>query len=143
MSAALLDSPRRNLRELPEGAHHHHAPHAPKTGLAALSLPGNNITGWRRALNSGQGYVSCGWIFDCEAVFDTVRLLEWARLAPVERVKGVLRIAEGALMVNRQGDDLFIETRQAPPPDSRIELINPSAAEWNELQTSLLRARLN
>ncbi|TCL07281.1 CobW family GTP-binding protein [Sodalis ligni] len=140
ISLALLDSPRRNLRELPGGTHHHAVP-AAKTGLAALSLPAS--AGWRRALNRGQGYESCGWIFDGETVFDTVRLLEWARLAPVERVKGVMRIAEGALMVNRQGDSLFIETRPAPPPDSRIELINPAPAEWNILQSNLLRARLN
>ncbi len=139
ISPTLLDSPRRNLRSLPEEVHHH-APHVEKTGLAALSLP--NRTGWRRALNNGQGYESCGWIFDGETIFDTVRLLEWARLAPVERVKGVLRIAEGALMVNRQGDDLFIETRSAPPPDSRIELINPAPVDWNTLQSSLLKARL-
>ncbi|XBS68566.1 GTP-binding protein [Acerihabitans sp. KWT182] len=140
VSPALLDTPRRNVRELPAGTHHH-GQRIAGTGLAALSLPGN--TGWRRALNQGQDYASCGWIFDQDTVFDTVRLLEWARLAPVERVKGVLRIAEGALSINRQGQDLSIETRQTPPPDSRIELINPSAADWNVLQTSLLRARLN
>ncbi len=140
VSPALLDSPRLNRRELPDGAHHH-GPGAVKTGLAALRLPAN--TGWRRVLNNGQGYASCGWIFDGETVFDTVPLLEWARSAPVERVKGVMRIAEGALMVNRQGEELSIETRPSAPPDSRIELINPSRVEWNNLQSSLLRIRLN
>ncbi|WP_413723284.1 CobW family GTP-binding protein [Sodalis sp. RH24] len=137
---SLLDLPRLNARELPDGAHHH-APPAPKAGLAALRLPGN--TGWRRALNQGQGYQSCGWIFDGATTFDTIGLLEWARLAPVERVKAVVRIPEGTLQVNRQGQDLRIETLPAPPPDSRIELINPAPADWNALQTALLKIRLN
>lgn len=137
---ALLDLPRLNARELPDGARHHgHA--APRAGLAALRLPDN--TGWRRALNQGQGYHACGWIFDGATAFDTVGLLEWARLAPVERVKAVARIPEGTLQINRQGQDLRIETVAAAPPDSRIELINPAPADWNALQFSLLNLRLN
>lgn len=139
ISPALLDSPRLNERLLPDGKHHHHRDSG-ATGLAALRLPGNS--GWRRALNSGQGYEACGWIFSGETLFETISLLEWVRLAPVERVKGVMRIQEGTLIVNRQGDDLHIETRPAPPPDSRIELINPGPAAWNTLQAALLKSRL-
>lgn len=98
---------------------------------------------WRRHLNNGQGYQGCGWIFDAETVFDTIGLLEWARLAPVGRVKGVMRIAEGAVRINRQGEDLHIETLSVAPPDSRIELISANEADWNALQTSLLRLRLS
>ncbi|PLR31732.1 hypothetical protein CYR32_16655 [Chimaeribacter coloradensis] len=132
--------PRENQRDLPDGAHHHAAAAAPR-GLAALSLPGNQR--WRRALNQGQGYSSCGWIFDDETVFDTIPLLEWVRLAPVERVKGVLRIAEGTLRINRQGQDLQIETQQVAPADSRIEVINPGETDWNALQRALLKIRLD
>ncbi|PLR45662.1 CobW family GTP-binding protein [Chimaeribacter arupi] len=134
-----LTRPRENQRELPDGAHHH-APAAAPRGLAALSLPGNQR--WRRALNQGQGYTSCGWIFDDETIFDTIGLLEWVRLAPVERVKGVLRIPEGTLRVNRQGHDLKIETQQGAPVDSRIEVINPGETDWNALQHDLLTIRL-
>lgn len=45
---ALLDKPRLSLRELPASAHHAHS-HATRSGLAALSLPGNQR--WRRSLN--------------------------------------------------------------------------------------------
>ncbi|MBQ4797351.1 hypothetical protein F9U41_25395, partial [Pectobacterium versatile] len=62
--------------------------------------------------------------------------------APVSRVKGVMRIPEGTLVVNRQGFDLRIETQSASPPDSRIEIINDSEAEWNTLQKQLLNSRL-
>ncbi|KJF80431.1 hypothetical protein UA44_09205, partial [Klebsiella aerogenes] len=50
-------------------------------------------------------------IFDADTQFDTVGLLEWARLAPVGRVKGVMRIAEGLVRINRQGLDLHIEPK--------------------------------
>ena len=137
---ALLDTPRGPARELPQ-AQHHHAPAAPVSGLAALKLEGQ--ARWRRAMNQGQGYYACGWIFDQETVFDTIGLLEWARLAPVDRVKGVLRIAEGVVSINRQGMDLQIETRQSMPPDSRIEMIHSSQADWNSLQSALLKLRLS
>lgn len=138
VDAALLALPRQNLRTLPDGAHHHGTPAA--RGLAALSLPGNQR--WRRALSHGQGHSSCGWIFDEETVFDTIPLMEWARLAPVERVKGVLRIAEGTLLLNRQGQDFKIETRPGAPLDSRIEVITQGEADWNALQSALLKLRL-
>ncbi|WJY13479.1 GTP-binding protein [Pectobacteriaceae bacterium CE90] len=133
-----LDLPRENLRALPDAAHHHAAPQ--KQGLAALRLTGNEP--WRRALNQGQGYYACGWIFVQDTVFDTARLLDWIRLSPVDRVKGVMRIAEGTLIVNRQGADLHIETKPVPPMDSRIELIHEAEAPWNHLQAGLLMARL-
>jgi len=107
----LLDEPRRNQRELPDGQHHH--PHQSKQGLAALSLPGHQR--WRRALNEAGGYASCGWIFDGDTLFDTAGFLDWARQAPAERVKAVVRIKEGTLQVNRQGQDLNIETLPGAP----------------------------
>ncbi|HGY2007695.1 TPA: GTP-binding protein [Klebsiella pneumoniae] len=136
----LLDEPRRNTAPLPASAEHAHR-HPPTSGLAALSLAEHQR--WCRHLNNGQGFQGCGWIFDAETVFDTIGLLEWARLAPVGRVKGVMRIAEGAVRINRQGEDLHIETLSVAPPDSRIELISANEADWNALQTSLLRLRLS
>ena len=137
IDAALLDQPRSNQQALPSPLHHHHG--AP-SALASLRL--NEHSRWRRALNQGQGYYAAGWIFDSDTVFDTLGLLEWARLAPASRVKGVLRIAEGLVSINRQGADFHIETRPLPPPDSRIELIHQEQADWNILQTSLLNLRL-
>ncbi|WP_042859598.1 GTP-binding protein [Dickeya sp. NCPPB 3274] len=139
LDTAVLDLPRENHNALPDARHHHHSAVA-KTGLAALKLTGRES--WRRALNQGQGYYACGWIFDGDTQFNTASLLDWVRLAPVSRVKGVMRIPEGTLVVNRQGFDLRIETQSAPPPDSRIEIINESEAEWNTLQKQLLNSRL-
>jgi hypothetical protein len=61
----------------------------------------------------------------------------------VKRVKGVMRIKEGLVSINRQDSDFHIETRQTMPPDSRIELIHDSEADWNLLQQSLLKLRLS
>ena len=139
IDGALLDLPRNGAREVPASAAHQHG-HSMERGLGALSLPGHQR--WRRSLNQGQGYQACGWIFDSETQFDTIGVLEWARLAPVDRVKGVLRIPEGLVRVNRQGNDFHIETQSVAPPDSRIELITSGDADWNALQSSLLKLRL-
>ncbi|QII36958.1 GTP-binding protein [Rouxiella badensis] len=139
ISAELLNQPRRNERELPEGKHHH--AHQSKQGLAALSLPGHQR--WRRALNEAGDYSSCGWIFDGETLFDTAGFLDWARQAPVDRLKAVIRIKEGTLRVNRQGNDLHIDTLSTAPLDNRIELISHGKTDWNALQSILLRIRLS
>lgn len=138
ISVELLDSPHINLQELPDSVHHYHHHN---NGLAALNLPNNQD--WRRAINQGQGYFSCGWIFDSGTCFSTGALLDWVRLAPVERVKGVMRINEGTLVFNRQGLDLKIETQSVEPVDSRVELIHTTEAPWNTLQTELLKARIS
>jgi Putative GTPases (G3E family) len=75
--------------------------------------------------------------------FDTIGILEWARLAPVERVKGIMRTPDGLVRINRQGEDFFIETQNVAPPDSRIELISAVNTDWNALQSSLLKLRLS
>ena len=137
---ALLDLPRLNSAELPASAAHSHH-HANKKGLAALSLPEHQR--WRRSLNSGQGHQACGWIFDADTRFDTIGILEWARLAPVERVKSIMRTPDGLVRINRQGQDFFIETQNVAPPDSRIELISAVNTDWNALQASLLMLRLS
>ncbi len=134
----LLCQPGLADRAVPEAAHHHHS--SRPQGLAALKLEGS--ARWRRALNEGQGYAACGWIFDADTVFDTIPALEWARHAPVDRVKGVLRTADGLVNINRQGEDFFMETRTTTPPDSRIELIHHQSVDWNLLQTALLKIRL-
>lgn len=140
IDAALLDLPRTNRQALPQPAHHH-AHLQRDSGLAALRLDGE--ARWRRALNEGQGYVACGWIFDGATRFDGAALLAWARLAPVERIKGVLRTPDGTLRLNGQGGDVQVETLTADAPDSRIELIHSQPVDWNRLQSQLLRLRLN
>lgn len=140
IDSALLDLPRTNTQALPQPAHHH-AHRQNDSGIAALRLEGQ--TRWRRALNQGQGYVACGWIFDGDTLFDREALLAWAHLVPVERIKGVLRTPDGTLRINGQAGDLHIEALTAVPADSRIELIHSQPVDWNRLQSQLLKVRLN
>lgn len=137
---ALLDKPRGAPRDIPHPAHHSHST-PPGSGIAAMRLDGQSA--WRRALNQGQGYVACGWLFDNETVFDAQPLLEWARLAPVDRVKGFLRIKEGSVSINRQGEDFHYALLDTTPPDSRVEMIHSAPADWNSLQSALLKIRLS
>ena len=135
---ALLSLPRTNRAELPDAQHHH--------GQAKTQAGGAAIAGARPLAASaerGQGFTSCGWIFDADTQFDTVGFMEWVRLAPVERAKGVVRIPEGTLLINRQGQDLNIETRPLAPLDSRIELIHSENTDWNALQSALFKIRLS
>ncbi|KTS25925.1 CobW family GTP-binding protein [Pantoea stewartii] len=137
---ALLDKPRGAPRDIPHPAHHSHST-TPGSGIAAMRLDAQST--WRRARNQGQGYVACGWLFDNETVFDAQPLLEWARLAPVDRVKGSLRIKEGAVSINRQGEDFHYALLDTTPPDSRVEMIHSAPADWNSLQSALLKIRLS
>jgi hypothetical protein len=54
-----------------------------------------------------------------------------------------MRIKEGLVRINRQGDDWHIETQNVAPPDSRIELISDTETDWNALQGALLKLRLD
>ena len=140
IDSTLLDLPRLNLTELPASADHAHS-HPVKQGLAALSLPEHQR--WRRNLKCPSNALTLFTFAAPETVFDTIGILEWARLAPVDRVKGIMRTPDGLVRINRQGDDFFIETQNVAPPDSRIELISAVNADWNALQSSLLRIRLS
>ncbi|RPE00351.1 GTP-binding protein [Candidatus Pantoea deserta] len=137
---ALLDLPRTNTQALPQPAHHH-SHRREENPLAALRLEGQ--TRWRRAVNQGQGYVACGWVFDGDTLFDSEALLAWARLASVERIKGVLRTPAGSIRLNGQNGEVHVEALAAVPPDSRIELIHSQPVDWNRLQSQLLKIRLN
>ncbi|WP_017346937.1 CobW family GTP-binding protein [Pantoea sp. A4] len=135
---SLLDHPRDPATALPDARHHHH--HPDRSGFAALKLDGP--TRWRRAVNQGQGYFSCGWLFDADTEFDGEGVQAWLAELPVERVKGRLRTPQGVLTLNRQGDDVQITLQDESTTDSRIELIHREQMDWNRLQSQLLKLRL-
>ncbi len=136
-AVTLLAEPSHNQTQL--SADSRHQAGQSDSLLSSLSLPPHQT--WRRATNNGAGFHSCGWIFHPDTVFSTAQLLDWVRSIPVDRVKGVMRINEGTLIVNRQGQDLHIETRPIAPSDSRIELISADFSDWNALQLTLLQSR--
>lgn len=95
----------------------------------------------RRSLNQGQGYSACGWLFDGDTLFDSAALLAWAQQAQVDRIKGVMRTAEGTMRINGEAKALHSETSAVSPPDSRIEVIHSQQADWNRLQSALLHVK--
>lgn len=136
----LLDLPCHQHQVADSATHNAARQHAAAKPLSAvMSLQSHER--WRRAENQGQGYYSCGWIFDHDTVFDMTQILEWARTAPVQRAKGMVRIAGGTLRFNRQQHEFEIETADSAPADSRVELIDTERGPWNSLQTALLAAR--
>ncbi len=141
IDGALLDLPRLNQTQLPASAEHSHS-HGAKQGPGCTEPAGTSALASKFEQRSGAPE-ACGWIFDADTVFDTIGILEWARLAPVERVKGIMRTPDGLVRINRQGEDFFIETQNVAPPDSRIELISAVNTDWNALQSSLLKLRLS
>ncbi len=133
---ALLSLPRTNRAELPAAS----SWSGENAGAGGAAMPERRPL----AASAERGRLtSCGWIFDADTQFDTVGFMEWVRLAPVERAKGVVRIPEGTLLINRQGQDLNIETRPLAPLDSRIELIHSENTDWNALQSALFKIRLS
>jgi G3E family GTPase len=89
-------------------------PPSPTTGLAALSLAGHQR--WRRHTSTAAGLSGLRLDLRRRKRSLTPSACSWARLAPVARVKGVMRIAEGAVVrINRQGEDLHIENPQRCP----------------------------
>jgi G3E family GTPase len=88
---------------LPASAEHAHS-HGQKrprraqpAGTSALAPASSTAA---RAIRPAAGFLT-------PIRFDTIGLLEWARLAPVGRVKGVMRIAEGLVRINRQGGSAY------------------------------------
>ncbi len=89
----LLDEPRRNTAPLPASAEHAHR-HPPSSGLAALSPGGTPALAppsqqWPRAIRAAAGSSTRRRFLTPSACSNGLRL------APVGRVKGVMRIAEG------------------------------------------------
>ncbi|MBL25782.1 MAG: cobalamin biosynthesis protein P47K [Rhodospirillaceae bacterium] len=111
--------------------HYHHA-HDPNHELA----PGRPL----RAINQGQGHVSCGWLFAPEEVFDRRRLLGLLTdLEGILRLKGVFRTGRHWMLIDRVGDELSRATI-AYRRDSRIECIaeEENAPDWDALEASLV-----
>ncbi len=77
---------------------------------------------------------ACGWIFSPEDVFDENRLLALLGGFP-GRLKGVFRVAEDRLVVNRAGGRTTVTPTQYQH-DSRVEMFG--LADWLAIEAGLL-----
>jgi G3E family GTPase len=117
-------------------AHHHHSKHHDR---ASYDLPGVLMRGRpQRFANAANGHHACGWIFSADDVFDEDRLLEtlFDRFEVV-RLKGVFRIGDDWMLINRVG----VETRMEPIAyrrDSRLEAIADGPRDWLECERDLI-----
>ncbi len=92
---------------------------------------------WQRFENNGQGFYGCGWIFDLSICFDSSKLEQLFNDDAFSRIKGVFRTDRGCFLLNRSG--LQFEKRLLEQcDDSRIEIIDESYHDWNQLEILLL-----
>lgn len=92
-------------------------------GFAATSFaPQLPECGYLRVDNRGQGFNSCGWLFDADFLFDDAALHRLLSDTKVERIKGVF-ITEEEVVGYNKADDVLTRVPLDDSMDSRIELI--------------------
>ncbi|MGS0680512.1 CobW family GTP-binding protein [Shewanella sp. 125m-7] len=94
--------------------------------------------------NHGDGFYSCGWVFDPSYEFDFDQLLALIKNLQFARVKAVMITEEGIAGFNGVDGELsIVELDDAM--DSRIELLSMSPIESTDIESALLSTsmRLN
>ncbi|CAH0533640.1 Zinc-binding GTPase YeiR [Vibrio stylophorae] len=140
----LLDTPRIQMSRIRShqpahdlNAHHHeHAAQEPQFALAPDQA-------FVRKAHQAQGYVSCGWIFGAEAVFDLAKLRQWFRTLPVERAKGVVNTCEGSMVFNMSDGMLSVSAMSLEGFESRIEVIHSQPCDWDAIECALISAKMD
>ena len=137
---ALLDL-KANDERLPLFPHlHDHSESHPAPDLD-IPKPGQPV----RAVNEGNGYQGCGWVFAPDDIFDQDALTDYLGppgpkgLEKVERLKGVFRIGPEWILIDRARGEISV------PPiayrrDSRLEIILPESegVDWDKIEAELL-----
>lgn len=103
----------------------------PDTGEETLPA-----SGVRATHNQGEGYVSSGWRFAADRVFDYDQLSALLGQLPAERIKGVIHTDQGPFTFNREGETL----NRAPARhqgESRLEIIARDEQALDNLQARL------
>lgn len=142
-----LDLPRRPHKvDFP----HHHAGQSnnrlsPQRELynAAIRLPDGEP--FIRRENAGQGFYSCGWMFQPALRFDFNQLFGWMAGLQLLRAKAVMNTDQGIYMFNAEGGVLSVNPLPLEDDllDSRIELIDSQPLIADQLESVLLTACLD
>lgn len=151
LELAWLDYPR-TARQLEHPQHHTARRNSlnPQRELynAAIQLPEGQD--YLRRENQGQGFYSCGWLFQPAIQFGFNQLFGWMTGLNLVRAKAVMNTDQGVYMFNAEngvlsvkplvlGDDVEAEPELL---DSRIELINEEQMAVDELEAELFGCRL-
>ncbi|NVK41785.1 MAG: GTP-binding protein [Oceanospirillaceae bacterium] len=99
-----------------------------------LPEPGKPV----RRIGQGSDFVSCGWVFHRDDVFDYDRLEVCLNsLDGAVRIKGAFRIGYVWLFYNRALDEASID-KLAWRRDSRLEIISREPRDWDDIERLLL-----
>lgn len=99
-----------------------------------LPEPGRPV----RRTGEGSDFVSCGWVFHRDDVFDYDRLEACLNgLEGAVRIKGAFRIGYVWVFYNRALDDADID-KLAWRRDSRLEIISREPRDWQAIERLLL-----
>ncbi len=111
---------------------------------AAISLPEGQE--FLRRENAGQGFYSCGWMFQPQIRFDFNQVFGWLSGLSLVRAKAVLNTDQGLFMFNAEQGVLSVN--QLPQEieldlaDSRIELIDDQPIDGDSYESVLLGCRI-
>ncbi|MEZ8029676.1 CobW family GTP-binding protein [Enterovibrio norvegicus] len=131
LDPAWLMLPRVN-RDAQFGHHHSHD----DDDMPAFELePGETF---RRKENKGQGYVSCGWIFEPTTVFPFDALYGLFANLNAERVKAVMKTDDGMFAFNVVNQMVTVNPVSLDGVESRVEVIDKNPLPWDELEDILL-----
>ncbi|GIU13352.1 MULTISPECIES: GTP-binding protein [unclassified Shewanella] len=93
--------------------------------------------GLLRKTNQGDGFYSCGWVFDPSYEFDFDKLLGFIKSLHVPRLKAVMITEEGIAGFNCVESELsIVELDDAM--DSRIEILSMSEIDIESVEVALL-----
>lgn len=133
IEASLLDLPSKAYAPAPRDSHHSH-------GTASNLSQQVAEIGFASVENKGEGYVSKGWIFNPQCVFDYERIFHLVHSIEVERIKGVV-ITENGIFGFNKADDVVSMQELDESDDSRIEVIHTDDASFAELDKLLKHAQ--
>ncbi|NGN97238.1 GTP-binding protein [Grimontia sp. S25] len=93
---------------------------------------------YRRKENKGQGYVSCGWVFEPNTVFPFDSLYGLFANLNAERVKAVMNTDDGMFAFNVVNQMVTVSPISLQGVESRVEVIDKEQLPWDELEDILL-----
>lgn len=120
----------RTLSPFVQGHHHHHHHHTERRPLASEQpIP---ESGFIKAVNQGEGYVSVGWRFSPKKLFDLQKVRNFVSNVESARLKAVFITEDGIFSYNKAEDGIW-EMAIDEYTETRIEIISQSdLSEWEE-----------
>ena len=133
---ALLDTQSKSSPQPDKHHHHHHAAVEPIDLQQQVKQHG-----FVSVENQGEGYVSKGWIFSPDTLFDYQSLVSLVHEVDVERFKGVAITNQGIFSFNK-AEDVLTTQELDESFDSRFEVIHRDKGAWEHLERKIKLAQI-